>query len=138
MKKDNCKYFNGTACTTCDAGVNYRELVGGNEWGWAVRLPCLASFRKRTTTQTVTCDKYQEPTDEEIAKEKAAFEASCERMIKVGPLVRRIKQENKGKSATGSDACPACNSGKIRWSIAGSNGHVHMVCSTKNCIAFME
>lgn len=34
--------------------------------------------------------------------------------------------------------CPICGTGKLRYSRAGYNGHVHARCSTDGCVAWME
>lgn len=35
-----CRHFNGLQNKACRAGVNIREMVGGSEFGWALRMPC--------------------------------------------------------------------------------------------------
>ncbi len=35
-----CRHFNGIMSKVCDAGINYRELVGEPELDMALRLPC--------------------------------------------------------------------------------------------------
>ena len=41
-------------------------------------------------------------------------------------------------SGAGVMECPVCKTGKLRYSRAGYNGHVHARCSTDGCVAWME
>jgi hypothetical protein len=34
--------------------------------------------------------------------------------------------------------CPVCKTGKLRYSRAGYNGHVHAGCTTDGCVGWME
>lgn len=142
MQAGTCKHFNGlgfgpdSKSKTCDAGVCYRSLVGGPDFGWAIRIPC----HRRNKTDIV-CDKYQEPTAEEIAafeKEIEAMIAKHDREFKLlDPLIRDFKKKHKGKSASEVLECPICK-GKLHLSIAAVNGHVWGKCETENCVAWME
>lgn len=38
---NRCRHFTGIQNKACEVGVNYREFVGGPDFGWARRLPCL-------------------------------------------------------------------------------------------------
>jgi len=50
-----------------------------------------------------------------------------------------IVQKTKGeRGITGDMDCPACGTGRLRYSVARCNGHVHARCSTENCVSFME
>lgn len=139
IERGKCKHFNGVQNKTCRAGVDYRELTGGT-----MRLPCLGN-----RPDTRPCEKYEEPTDEEIAADRAQIDARMEELRREGellrPLIARIREDHGwgGKktrhlSGSGVDDCPCCQGGKVRWSIAGYNGHIHMRCSTPGCVAFMQ
>lgn len=43
--RDKCRHFNGIGLGSsgkrCRADVDYRVLVGGPDFGWAARIPCL-------------------------------------------------------------------------------------------------
>ena len=41
-------------------------------------------------------------------------------------------------SGVGQIDCPVCKSGKLRYTRASYNGHVHAACSTDNCVQWME
>lgn len=84
-----------------------------------------------------TCEKYEEPTAEDIAADDAAMEAAIARMKRTLPLCARIKAEHKGESWKGVETCPECG-GKLHLSHAAMNGHVWGKCETENCLAWME
>jgi hypothetical protein len=39
--KTRCKYFTGLVNESCKVGVNYRKLVGGEDFGWMKMAACL-------------------------------------------------------------------------------------------------
>lgn len=136
MKKDGkCVHYNGTVNNCCEAGVNYRQMVGGENLGWAIRTPCFADH-----VTTIACDKLRLPTAEEIAADKKAVQDSLDKFGKareaiVAALGGPWKKGTPG--ASGSTVCPNCQ-GTLHYSRAGSNGHIHARCSTANCVAWME
>jgi hypothetical protein len=104
-----------------------------------VRKPC------NTNGAEVTCEKYQDPTDEEIAASEKAAEESFIRFKTVLPLVGKIKDRLKDRinpsareeAVTGETECPVCGE-VLRWQWSTYNGHVWMKCEREGCIAFME
>ena len=132
IERGKCRHFNGVSNKTCRSGVDYREITGGT-----MRLPC---FADRPAPRP--CDRYEEPTDEEIAADRARIDARMEEMRREGillkPLLERIRRDHKKRSGSGVDDCPCCEGGKLSWSIAGYNGHIHMRCTTRGCVAFMQ
>jgi hypothetical protein len=34
--------------------------------------------------------------------------------------------------------CPICGTGKLHYSCANSNGHIHAKCDSGNCVSWME
>ena len=48
-----------------------------------------------------------------------------------------MKQKNCFSGA-GSMDCPVCKTGKLRYSRAGYNGHVHAGGTTEGCVRWME
>jgi hypothetical protein len=146
MERGTCKHFRGLHHhSTCEAGVNVRQITGGPDAGWGIRVPCRKEVEVRDgrPVERAHCDLYEEPTAEEIAADEAEWEAiaakSDRQMKAVEPLVLQIKRDNERVSATGVADCPACGgAGKLRWGIVGYNGHVHMRCETEDCISFME
>ncbi len=59
-----CRHFNGIQHPTCEAGVNYRVLVGGDDCGWALHTPCHAD------STDVQCNRYATITREEAIRER--------------------------------------------------------------------
>ena len=55
-----CRYFNGIMNEICDKGINYRQLVGGEDFGLAMRLPC---FKEEDSTGY--CDLREFPSEKE-------------------------------------------------------------------------
>lgn len=89
LSKDRCKHFTGYQNIVCEAGVTYRSLVGGPDQGWLRRLPCLLGDGQHDQP---ICERFELPTDDEIAADKARVDAL------VAETVRRI---NEG-------LCPEC------------------------------
>ena len=42
------------------------------------------------------------------------------------------------KQGSGEIECPICKTGKLHFSVARSNGHVHAQCTTRLCVSWME
>jgi hypothetical protein len=130
VNKDKCRHFNGVQNKTCEAGINYDTFPSG--------IPCI---RRHTSGHVPpnppTCEKYAELTPEDIAKREAEIKAAVERFAKLGPVIRKVKQEHKGTSWKGVEVCPICG-GKLHMTHAAYNGHVWGKCETKDCVAWME
>jgi hypothetical protein len=134
---DSCIHFSGIQHTKCRAGVNIRELVGGSDFGWASRLPCLLSDAPYCTTP---CDKRQMPTRDEAEAEVKKHDELFERtMLAIHSAKADAKANGYGVGAAGRGEvdCPLCSDGKIRYSVAGVNGHMHAAC-TNGCTSWME
>lgn len=123
---------------TCAVGVDVEKLVGkfGNFGRW-YRLPC--HDQESADIPKCVCDRRSFFTDEEMAdqlREREEWTAKAmQRFLAIGPLVEAIK---KGSTTTGVDPCPVCMTGELHWSMSTYNRHVHMRCTTEDCIAFME
>ena len=66
-----CKHFTGIQNDTCGANVNYRELVGGPDLGWARKIPCTNSFESE---EKAICGLREYPTREEAEAHEAEVE----------------------------------------------------------------
>ena len=129
----------------CEAGVKLADVTPRHgEQGWGLRVPCVRELRKGSTlkmdaAEQGTCDKYAEPTAEELAEYEAAMEAAMQRQILVGHVVRQVKQEHKGTNWRGVVDCPACGGKEtLHMTHAACNGHVHGRCETAGCVSWME
>jgi hypothetical protein len=84
----------------------------------------------------IKCDKFEDPTDEEIAAEEAEWEKVIERLTISGPFIQEMKQKHP-EGGQGVDPCPVCQN-NLHWSIASCNGHMHGRCETGGCLNWME
>jgi hypothetical protein len=147
MEVGTCKYFNGSWHNECClAGVNYDSVTTepDNKNGRALRLPCHnRPFPNSTPLQFEhfnrrgKCDKYEDPSPEDITKHKQEIKRVIERMNATMPLIIQIKREHKGESWKGIETCPICG-GKLHMTHAAINGHVWGQCETKDCVSWME
>lgn len=141
MRKGTCKYFTGTA-PECGKGINRRELVGGPDRGWWLRLPCT----ERHHTDVVR-EHYTEPTDHDIQDYHQDIQAYFQHVATAMEMIRKLhpgsKASNNGSQNTGDDSavrgtvtCPKCGQ-ELRYYIA-SNHHVYGQCSTDGCLSWMQ
>jgi hypothetical protein len=141
MKKGICRYFTGLPMvslqdqrTTCEAGINYRKHIGGPDLGWCSRAPCLTTSMSK---EQVPCDKYEEPTQEEIDKFDAEVKEASDRMMRTIPFIEKIKKKYKGQNVKSTDECPECK-GVLHFTHAAYNGHVWGKCETEECLNWVE
>lgn len=145
MQKGLCKHYNGSFHNkTCDAGICYNAVTPApKEPGCALRRPCrtipvfdspsqLEEFAKRGT-----CEKYQEPTEAEIAEYEAKVQSIVRNFEASLPLIGRVKKEHHGQDWQGVEECPICK-GKLHIRHANYNGHTHGKCETADCLNWME
>lgn len=132
MRKGTCKHFNGLLNDTCRVGIDYevaKKLTTG-------KLCCIAGL-------PCSCEKYIEPTAEEIAeydRETKAIIAESDRQLRlVLPALRKVKAKYRGKDMRGRMTCPVCGIAKAMViTHAAYNGHCHVFCETDGCVRFME
>lgn len=126
----------------CALGINIEALVtqqvGKERMGRHYMLPCHNSDESPRIPKA-KCDKCSLFTAEEIARQDAETEAfvaeATARLHATIPLIEEIKTH---RIETGSRPCPACKTGEVHWSLSSYNNHVHMKCTTSDCINFME
>lgn len=161
MNRGQCIHWNGLRGDDdhcCGAGVNYTQAFGP-AMGMFLRLPCvrfqelpahgrgtyikageptvLKEFDRRGQVM-VPCDKFREPTEEEIQRDRADTDASFERTmvaLKVAGQwrVRPKPAQNRREIVE----CPVCK-GRLHLSQSAYNGHVHGRCETEGCVSWME
>lgn len=141
MRKGTCKHFTGIRDETCEYGVNYRQLVGGPDFGWVLRLPC-----KKEKQSEIVCIEYDEPTAQEIEAHDRDVQ---ETMRCVGKAIEEIMQKHptckpifgpmsdRKEGASGVITCPKCG-GELRYSIAPRNNHIWGQCQTDDCLSWMQ
>lgn len=134
MKKEVCIHFNGVLnaeVELCGGGVNYRELVGGEDLGWVIRTPC---FKSHETN--IKCSLYTEPTDEQLKEYEDSWNKALDRIEIAISLLTILKEENP-EGGSGIQKCPCCSK-KLHWSISSVNNHGRLVCESENCINMIE
>lgn len=135
-KMNRCVHFTGTRDEACEAGVNYRQLVGGDDFGWGTRLPCLTDTFTPKNGDKVSCGQCRMTTREEAEAEVEESDASFRR---ISACLKAITEKH-GKSRGLQDSMPCPNNcgGTLHYSIAGYNGHIHGRCSTQGCASWMQ
>lgn len=120
---------------TCKVGVSYDRFKG---MAFA-KCPC---FCKPGNDPNAGCSLMEMPTPEQIAEEEGYFRKRFEMMGKArDAIVAHLGGPWKAgmKGASGVIDCPVCEAkGLLRFSRAGCNGHIHAVCTTENCVSWME
>jgi hypothetical protein len=68
--KNVCKHYHARPGLRyeCELGVDIRALVGGSDYGWLTRMPCVTTSLSR---EQVTCERRCYQTAEELAAEEA-------------------------------------------------------------------
>lgn len=133
--RSRCVHFNGVQNKTCEAGISYDSVrVAGQGF------PCLrGKFDKHG--EELACNTRRWPTEEEIAAEcEEADRDIAETLLALDAINKDAAQHGykKGNGGTGEVACPVCSTGKLRYRVAGYNGHRAAKCSTDGCVCFME
>lgn len=149
MMPKTCKHFNGDHHNkACAAGVVYDDVTPEpkNTMGLALRRPCraeciggprasasqLAEFAKRGT-----CPKFELPTKEDLESDEREMQAAVNRMMKLTPMIRLVKNEQRGKNWQGIRECPIC-SGRLHMQHSAYNGHMRGKCETEGCVNWIE
>ena len=131
IREGCCIHFNGTCSKVCKAGVDYKTFGEGKS------IPCIAKYARPDTPK---CELRQEPTPEQIEQARAETAKLFERTA----TARKAIVDHLGgpwkkgaPAAKGSIECPHCK-GRLNFSRAGYNGHIHAACSTADCVSWME
>ena len=134
----SCVHFTGIQNKTCKADVNIRELVGGPDFGWARKIPCLL---RDADECTVVCPSRQFPTREEAEALEDEHEKTIARFtIAVAAAHADAKAKGFKVGLGGADSlpCPLECGGRLYYRVASVNGHMHAKCETPNCVSWME
>ena len=135
---NRCINFRGIQHTECEAHVNIRELVGGDDFGWASRLPC---FLDEADKCSVVCESRSFPSRTDAEEMDRAQQAATERFItalKAAHDDARGKGLKVGHGGRESMPCPVGCGGTLHYTVASCNGHMHAGCTTKGCVSWME
>ena len=131
-----CKHFRSIQHQTCQVGINIRQLVGGDDFGWARRMPCLSSEHC-----TVECESRELHTREEAEADYEKTQQIMQQLTQAVTITRQDATDRGlmiGRGGVGEVGCPVCSTGTIKYSVASVNGHMWGKCSTAGCVAWME
>lgn len=129
-----CKHYRAMSDhTTCEKGVAYDDFKG-LKFG---ERPCF----EHDGIAPPGCPLAEFPTAEERAEMDREIDARFKdtmtaRQAIVAHLGGAWKKGTLG--ATGEIDCPVCKKGRLRFSRAGYNGHIHAGCTTDKCVQWME
>ena len=137
---ETCKHYNGAVNQACKAGVEYRTAAGG-ETGFLRRLPCWLNNRWSQDGDVIAqCNHRQFPSGEEIELRILQTERSFQNNNRAKEAIIDFLDQHdlSHPGSQGSMPCPICNDGTLGWSIAASNGHWHVHCTTPGCASWIE
>lgn len=141
-----CVHYRGISPKQCAAGVEMATVLkrhdppvklADGKSTLRLTLPCIPEWNPAG----IQCEKCHYPSPEEIAAEEAEMNVRLERVRTAkSAIVAAIGPYTKGKTrgCDGSLPCPICKTGRLHYSRAGYNGHIHARCSTENCVSWME
>lgn len=130
-----CRHFNGLMNDECKVGIKYETVKAPlpEGTGRSFALPCLLEPGGH-------CDKCEPYTEAEADAQIEDHKKRMENiMLARAAIVTAIgKPWKKGEpGSSGTVECPVCK-GKLSYSRAGYNGHIHARCETKDCVSWME
>jgi hypothetical protein len=142
VREGVCIHYRGLRGTPndCALGLDIEKVTGGERFGIALRMPCCRNLtmgrKPEDLPKRATCDKYQEPTAEEIAKHEADFKVYAQNATKAREAIIKHAGVTRG-FVQNKMPCPICQKGELHYRIE-PNGHVRSQCTTKECINFIE
>jgi hypothetical protein len=119
-----CIHFTGIQHEECGAGVNYRALVGGPDFGWATRLPCL-----KGNTDAPPCALCHFPTPEETQTHVDEFEANMQRQQEDMEIVGAAHKNPAHQGLSGQSfvyVCELCERASRFVSTTALQASVHL------------
>lgn len=125
---NRCVHFTGVQKKTCKAGVEYSRFFGSP-------FPC---FRDESEKAKAHCDLVRFPTEQEVTAEVEGQLVRHCRAVKAAHQDAKSKGLVRGKGGQSELACPVCETGIIKYSVASVNGHMWARCSTKDCVRWAE
>lgn len=128
-KMTHCFHFNGVQNEKCRAGVRYQDVSTVPEWK-VTTVPCWSLCAE------AKCEHLSLWTPERIAERDEECRKSFERVVVARTAI--VAHTGGKRGVTGAIDCPVCGSGKLRFSVASYNGHIHAACTTDGCARWME
>lgn len=77
------------------------------------------------------------PTDEDVAELEAVV-ANFKKATSATREDANARGLGKGNGGMGEILCPVCGTGRLKYSVAGVNGHIWGACSTEGCVRWMQ
>ncbi len=128
-----CRHFTGVQHKECSVGVAYesvRDISSG-----PYKFACFKDERPEL------CSHASFPTQEEAEAYVLDVERRTENVMTAMRAVQADAKRHgygKGRGGQGAIACPSCEGGTLRYSVAGYNGHIWGNCSTPGCAKWMQ
>lgn len=91
--EDWCIHFRGIQHDTCKAGIDWRALTGGEQFGIATRMPCL-----KGNNSSVACASCHYPTPEETQAREEEFQQHMQRQSEDMALIGSLHEGQEGTS----------------------------------------
>lgn len=78
--QDTCLHYSPKpgGIYACDKGVTIRDHVGGSDFGWMARMPCVTTGLSK---EQVPCNLRELPTAEQVKADQATMEAHVRAII---------------------------------------------------------
>lgn len=164
MTPGTCIHYNGIRFAAqghdcCAAGVDYGKTFDGTTPGIILRMPCiqyrtLPAHRRGTYVKAgeatvreeidrrghamIPCDKFQEPTPEEVERSRAEWDAHYAKTMAAISVASAWRERPKpAQDRREVIECPICK-GRLHLSQSAYNGHVAGKCETEGCVSWME
>lgn len=128
-RMEKCIHFTGTQHEKCKMGVVYETLEP---------IPCIGRWGN---VEPKHCDKLELTTREQAERDYDEMHAqSQETMTAVNAAHVDAKAKGLGVKHGGRStmACPTGCGGMLHYTVASVNGHMHAMCSTPDCVRWME
>ena len=116
---DKCKYFNGIMNTSCEAGINYKDVELPNVK--PKKFPCI----KNSPFRGGTCDKVEFPSVDEVDKQVLEIIDEGKKSMTAYKLVKN--HIDKTGERQGFINCPECG-GKLNYTSKSMNNHIWAKC----------
>lgn len=123
-----CVHFTGILHPKCDAGVLYADVRRPPAApGSGFQFPCFSDAGTE-------CALRKTPTLAEATEEERKMNEGFEFTMAAIKLINAAVGKKRG--VTGTIECPKCK-GRLHYSVAGYNGHIHGKCATEGCLSWM-
>ncbi|MCP5057057.1 MAG: hypothetical protein GY937_10080 [bacterium] len=120
-------------CQRCEAGIAYDEVRGSNNDGNQI-FPCTLYDDE---VASIPCANRDPFTRDEAEARLKQIRADGDKFLAQIRVVRPLIVDHFEPGSEGLIDCPYY-SGRIHFTVAASNGHVHARCNSTDCVNWME